>query len=332
MARRKSTRKKSPNSLKSLSLGGDETPATREQFDQDIEGNVYAQCELQNVGIFYFVFGDPVEGDREERSDIWLKFYNNKENVVHSSAHSIMMASRDSTDTCFAIDQDTFLFSGFLLTLDNAWSTVDFRKFDSHIESGMADFLTGQTSIHKTGLSRIRQDSEPDFTLICEDGDKIEVHRSVMEGLWPFFKGMMVSKNMREIEQKRRVKLSMPKTTLEALVRYLYGEVLDLTLMDAANLILYAQRYELPELVQLATTWLKREQEHVDIEQAIYLWRKSLEAENDHVRDFASKKIEQMMPEVEDFDDQIQHLKKNELISLFSDVSVAMSRKRRKVE
>lgn len=86
----------------------------------------------------------------------------------------------------------------------------------------MADQLANLTSVQETGLARINQRAETDFALECDEGHQIGVQRSVMEGLWPFFKGMMGS-NTKEVTDKK-LKLSMPKSTQEVLVQYLYGE------------------------------------------------------------------------------------------------------------
>ncbi|KAG5366419.1 hypothetical protein CJU89_0843 [Yarrowia sp. B02] len=122
--------------------------------------------------------------------------------------------------------------------------------------------------------------------------------------------------NMKEATQKT-VKLPMAKKTLEVILQYLYGERLNLTFGDAARLIVFAQMYDLPELLELATAF------------TVYLWRKSFEAQNDDVREYASKRIEELRPEVEDFDAKIEHLDKTELIAFFSDVSYTMSKRRK---
>ncbi|KAG5360696.1 hypothetical protein CJU89_3777 [Yarrowia sp. B02] len=185
-----------------------------------------------------------------------------------------------------------------------------------------ASAVNSLTTIHETGLSQIRGTADTDFTLECDGGAKIQVHRAVLEGLWPFFKRMMDS-NMKE-ETQKKLKLPMPRSTLEALLRYMYGEDLDFEFRDAANLIVFAQMYDIPELLELADGEV--ECTPMDIGQAIYVWRKSFEAQNEDVRDYASSRREELMPEVEDFDGEIVNLKKVELIALFSDTMSARKR------
>lgn len=96
-------------------------------------------------------------------------------------------------------------------------------QLNKQVKLDMADHLSEQTTVHKTGLARIREIAETDFTLLRDGGEKIEVHRSVMEGLWPFLPGSDGFQHERGDPEKVK-----PKSTLEALVRYLYGEKLDL--------------------------------------------------------------------------------------------------------
>lgn len=38
-----------------VTVGGTKTPCTREEFDKQIYGRIYSQCDLKDVGTFYFV-------------------------------------------------------------------------------------------------------------------------------------------------------------------------------------------------------------------------------------------------------------------------------------
>lgn len=63
----------------------------------------------------------------------------------------------------------------------------------------------------------------------------------------------------------------------------------------------------------------------MNFSQAITLWRKSLEAQNESVKEYASEKVAKMIQQVEDFDGEMEHLTKTELVSLFSDVANRMT-------
>lgn len=259
-----------------------------------------------------------------------MKFYNSDDEELHTSHASVFSRRRGSQDICVAVSHNTFLFHNLVAAMNDDWSSVNCTQLptDSTVKNAMIDILSGQTSIHKTGLSRIRSSADTDFTLQSEDGEKVQVHKSVMEGLWPFFRGMVDSK-MEESTHKN-VKLSMPKSTLEEVVRYLYGEELQFHFEDAANLVVSAQLYDLPELLERATKKIKGVT--MTLEQALYLWKKSFEAQNLNVRNYASKRISKLMTEIDDFNDKIEHLEKNELLVLFQDVSQALSAKRQKIE
>lgn len=143
-----------------------------------------------------------------------------------------------------------------------------------------------------------------------------------MEALWPFFKGMVES-NMQESSDKR-VKLSMPNSTMDVLVRYLYGEKLNLQLEDAANLIVSAQMYNLPVL-DIATTKVKSVTPA--IQQATSLWRKAFEAKSEDIMGYYAGKIVSLIPRTSDFSAQIATLENSEVASFFSDVAVAMTKR-----
>lgn len=312
----------STKSIKDLNIGGVKTPCTREEFDKQIEGKVRARCPLKDVGTFYFVYGEVNSVDTRGRYNIYLKFYNEEENMVHTSLDSPFISMTGRYHTGVAIDQTTFTFDSCLVVMDPTWTNGTIANLSDQSKSTLITHWSKQTTVHKTGLSRIRDTADSDFTLESDDGSTVSVHKSVLEGLWPFFKGMVDSK-MEETANKR-VKLNMPKSTMDVLVRYLYGEDLNLKFDDAANLIVYAQMYDLPELLDLATEKVK--QVTLSIQQAIYLWRKAFEAKNDSVRTYSANKIEGLIPQTKDFNAQIESLEKIELLSLFSDVASAMAK------
>lgn len=82
--------------------------------------------------------------------------------------------------------------------------------------------------------------------------------------------------------------------------------------------------YNLPELLDIATTEVKSVAH--TIQQAIYLWRKAFEAKNEDVRGYSAGKIEGLIPKTSDFNGEIESLEKSEVVSLFSDVAVAMAK------
>ncbi|AOW00144.1 hypothetical protein B0I73DRAFT_131566 [Yarrowia lipolytica] len=304
-------------------IGGKRTECTREDFEDEIKDRIVAQCSLKDVGIFYIVL---CERKGPGWLSVCLQFYNDEEGVVHRSGVLGWWRRKPKTGaTCFAIDQNTFLFDSTLLLLDANWETCSSRRFSAQTRLGMAHFLTKQTSVHSTGLSRIRNTAGSDFKLMSEEGETVEVHKAVLQGVWPFFRDMLRVKQ--ENEPQHRIKLPMPKSTLDVLMSYLYGEELQMEFHDAANLILNARMYNLPELLELAKTKVKSEP--MDFQQALLLWQKSFRAQDEQVRDHASARIQQLMPAVDDFKREIQHLEKDELVALFSDVSVAMAGKMR---
>lgn len=285
----------------------------RIQFYTEVKDYCY-ECVEQGVGTYYFV------NKGSHLSYTWFDLAEEEQTTFTNNTHNIRKGIH--------LGNNTFLLSGYLLQINEASSNCTVRAVNAQTQEDLSNYYVNQTSVHKTGLSRVRQTAEPDFSLKTETGEEIRVHKAVLEGLWPFFKGM-VGSNMKEVADET-ASFPMPKSTLEATVRYLYGEDLELTFEDAANLIVFAQMYGLPELLEIATNKVKAVT--MDIDQSVLLWRKSFEAKNDDVKDYTSTEIEKLMPEVDNFNAKIEHLEKLELVSLFQDVSMAMSNKKRKID
>lgn len=304
-------------SSKDLEIGGTKTKCTREGFDAELAmNNVCSQCTLQDVGTFYFPVFPPSSKDTDKKYTAHVLFYNQDEGMAHVSTGMPFSSPRELKQSCHAIDQNTFVFDSFMITLNEEWTVYNVIRLSHQFKNVLAGVLFKQTDVQRTGLSRIKKTAATDFTLVSDDGKAVFVHKSVLEGLWPFFK-VMVDSNMEE-RYSKRVTLSMPKSTLDVLVQYLYGEELDLHFEDAANLIVCAQMYDLPELLDIASEKVK--QETLTIQQAIHLWHKAFEANNDDIREYAAGKIEGLNPKTADLDAQIEEFDKNELVSLFCDV------------
>ena len=149
------------------------------------------------------------------------------------------------------------------------------------------------------------------------------MHKAVLAPLWPFFKGLLDSE-MKEASESE-AKLDVPKTTLEVIIRYLYGQELELGFADAARLVVAAQMYDLPELLEIAVQ--KVTLSDMGIQGAIMAWRLAYEAKNDTVRNHCAGKIQGMMPKCDDFAQQVDDLTKEELQYLVHDLALAMKSK-----
>lgn len=307
------------------------TSCAGDNFLKNIRDNAHCERKLGGFGTFYLYYTHPVApGDKK-----WclrLAFFSEESKQIYTSSVAVFASEKIPGSRMTVIDMSTFLVDNALVKMNEDWSNWSYRQLDSQTVAEITDHLCHQsglhTSIHKTGLAQIHENAESDFCLKSEDGQPIRVHKTVLEGLWPFFRGMVESK-MKEVAQKC-VKLPVPKSTLDVMVRYFYGEDLELELDDAANLIVAAQMYDLPELLDIAVTKVKSEE--MDVSQAVYVWQKSFEAQNEDLRSVASKRIEELMPDTDNFDDSIQHLAKKQLVCLFQDISTAMPSKRRKGE
>ncbi|KAG5357819.1 hypothetical protein CJU89_4295 [Yarrowia sp. B02] len=179
---------------------------------------------------------------------------------------------------------------------------------------------TTPASIQKDGLSRVRGGIEGDYTLKSREGETIKVHKAVVAPLWPFFKGLLDS-DMKEASENE-AELKVPTSTLEVIVRYLYGQDLELSFPDAANLVVAAQMYDLPELLEIAIEKITKTT--IDLTEAVMAWRLGFEAKNPVVRKHCAGKVKSLMPTSDNFAEQIDDLSKEELQYLLHDISVSM--------
>lgn len=299
---------------------------TREAFDAEIKDNIHSSCVLWGVGEFYFVYGDYQASSTIKRREVHLYFYNEALKQKHSSP-DYLFYHQVVPGKSLAINENTFFFDGFawgyILTLRDNWRSPVYEQFGNDIQQRLADFYNPQTSIQKKGLAKIRLGSPGDFVLVSEEGTEIKVHKSVMIALWPFFAKMMQS-NMKEATDNE-LELPMPKAVLDEIVGYLYGHYIYPPFDVAAQLVVFAQMYDLPELLDMAIKKVKSV--NMKIGQAILLWQKSFEAGNDELKVYAASKLHKAMPNMSNFNEQIEGLEKDQLISLFQDLCIAMAKK-----
>lgn len=126
------------STISDLDIGGDETPCTKAEFDRQIYGNIHSQCELENVGTFYFV----LEGDQSPKymvhQRVSLKFFDEDEGMVHTSDVELW-AKKDATK-CVAVARNMFIFNGNLMTLNDSWTRVKYLKLDEDSHTRITDF------------------------------------------------------------------------------------------------------------------------------------------------------------------------------------------------
>ncbi|KAG5354764.1 hypothetical protein CJU89_6555 [Yarrowia sp. B02] len=208
-------------------IGGKHIRRTREQFEAAIAGAVVCEMPLDHVGTFYLVRG--------RADEVYLNFYNDATNTMHSSWHPIMTLSAPKVSG-HALGTSTFLLDNRLFELEDNWSKVRFME----VSAAVRERLLMQAG---KALGRIRDAGKPDFTLLSSDGHKVEVQACLLKSLWPWF-GTMLNANMAETALKR-VSLEMRRSTIEVVLRYLYEEPLDCGFEDAVSLICSAQMYDL---------------------------------------------------------------------------------------
>lgn len=263
---------------------------------------------MKDVGPFYFVFGEP-HGTDKGRYKVYLKFYASERQVMHTSSCSVFNYSKHPL-SIFAIDSHTFFMgtSQFLM-LDEHWSSVVLS--DAHIgREKLGRLLSSQP---ESQLGKLRTGSPGDFQLKSSDGDLIDVHRNVLVSLWPFF-AAAVNADMKEADEKV-LELQCPTSTLEVIVRCVYEQDLELEFTDAANLVVVAQMYGLPDLLEIATDTIESPKNSFD--ELLTVREKSQEAQNKGLKSFCAKHMKSAMVEQKE---KIAELPKDDLLDLLMDI------------
>lgn len=320
-----------------LQIGGDRLECTKAKFDAFLKNRLITSCTLDNVGTFHFVCGEEVSGGGFTRP--YLVYYNEKQGVLHTSHFLCYTVKHGSHPKCVAIDQNTFVFKNdgvdgdelhhYLVSLSDCWMMSSHHRFALGSESKLLRLIDAElleprlTEVHRTGLLRIRRASGGDVTLISNEGDWKKVHSTVLVGISSYFEALL--KWNQSEETPNELTVDIPTSTLEVLVRYIYGEELQMAFVDACELIPFAQMSCLPELAHLALQWLKPHPPK-DVFQAVFLWRKSFEARNCTMRALAAGYIVEFLPSCADDIEETWEMQPEEQFYLWKDVATATRR------
>lgn len=291
---------------------GIQKPCTPEQLKEETK-ELYSKCFLKDVGTFYFTYGGPNQG-KKGWFLVFLHFYDEERQVLHTSSQNCMIATRELRPS-FSVDICTFLVgypeNPAILVMARDWKTSKFKR----VREGrrvLVEALVGESS-----LSKIREGTSGDFQLKSIDGSCIKVHTTVVAPLWSFFATALES-NMKEAVNKT-MKIQTTASTLEVIVRYFYEQDLKMTLQDAANLIVAAKMYILPELLEIATDFIQKQD--LSAQEALTVWEKCKEANNDDLRHYCASKMKTKMPGVTQSRERIAKMTKPDILKLFMDIS-----------
>ncbi|RDW23525.1 hypothetical protein B0I72DRAFT_142442 [Yarrowia lipolytica] len=163
--------------------------------------------------------------------------------------------------------------------------------------------LTGHTTIQESGLSLVRTKCAPNFSIKGSDEETVEVFTPVLTAVWPFFETMLI----------------------EAMLRYLHGQDLNLHFDEAVELVMVAQMYQLPELLAIVERFFRSFD--TAITQAMILWRKCCAAGNDELRGLAVSQIQMLMSNTLSFSESINELSRDEMMLLLRDLAAEASKR-----
>lgn len=303
-------------------------PCTPEELEKEI-ALLCAKCTLAEMGTFYFCFEIPAGQPFIENTvlPVVLKYYDSSKGVLHTSRVSCFKGTRVHRSVV-AVDRSTFVIttpsSNYFIMLSNSWDSCKVVFFDEGRERLLEAALQQSHEMKtktETRLSKIRTGTPGDFQLKSTDGELIAVHTSVLVPQWQFF-AAAVQSDMKEKEEKV-LEIQAPKSTLEVIVRHFYEQDLQLQFADAANLIVVAQMYDLPELLGIATDKIKSHKKNVA--QNLTAWQKSLEAKNEDLRKYAAGEMQRQMKDVVKNKERIDDMSKEDVVMMLMDMSLSAS-------
>lgn len=168
---------------------------------------------------------------------------------------------------------------------------IDAATYQKHLNGGVNVKSVPKRAPHN--LSEVRKMSDDvDFHIECLDGVRIPVHSLILKTYWPFFKAMMQNDC---VESNDKVlKLDYPADWVEVLVSFIYGQDVKMDFEQATGLLIVAEMYQLPKLVEMATEEImssSSSNDSISLEDALTGWKRAFEAHNDQVTAFLAGKV-----------------------------------------
>lgn len=154
-----------------------------------------------------------------------------------------------------------------------------------------------------------------DFTIVCKDGNQIQVHSSILTTFWPFFKKMM-SNDCKERTDKT-LELDFETDLVKMMMAFIYKQQIDPNLFQALSLIYLASLYMLPELEELASNSIREKMEtETSLEILIDGWEMCRET-NSELQQLFAKRIAHCKPR--DSSELFKGMEQEKLVELFFD-------------
>lgn len=110
------------------------------------------------------------------------------------------------------------------------------------------------TLLGDSSFPKIRPGTPGDFNIKSEEGDLVSVHTTVLKPLWSFFSSAL-------------------QATFEVIVRFFYDQDLNMNYSDAANFVVVAPMYDIPDpLLQQAIRFI--EDRDMTVKEKLTVWKR----------------------------------------------------------
>lgn len=175
----------------------------------------------------------------------------------------------------------------------------------------------GPVTLDCPGLKTVLDNKEAsDFAIVCKDGERIQVHISILSSYWPFFKKMM-GNDCKERSDKT-LKLDFSPDIVKLMVAFIYKQQFPLTLNQAVALLQLSDMYMLPDMGELSTNTIRQKiKTEKSLEVLIDGWESCREANNSELQQLFAKRIAACKPR--DNGELFKSMDQEKLMELFFD-------------
>lgn len=155
-----------------------------------------------------------------------------------------------------------------------------------------------------------------DFTIVCKDDEKIQVHSSIISSFWPFFNKMM-SNDCKE-RTDRSLILDFEVDLVKLMISFIYKQHLSLTLVQAIALLQLSDMYLLPDMGTLASSTIREKiKTETNLEVFVDGWEICRETNNSELQQLFAKRIAHC--KLRDNSEIFEGMDQEKLVELFFD-------------
>lgn len=303
---------------------GDELDFTPERFQNWLSLWHHKKCHLKDWGYFYFTF-EKDDPENPNQKEVYLSFYNEKKQRLHSSPFPVFSSPENAKWRVSAFDYCTFVITDYwkgstFLIMDNRWVTSK-TVGATQARYGLMKALYSQSGgPNAHSLVPCRYAFPGDIFLISNDGYSVYVHSHIVDQYRKLLADALKSHVLKRLPRNRSLQLDCSAEVLEALVRFLYEEKLNLSVETAYKLITSPlQKVFIPKELQLMA--VRELMKHgKTFEGSLHGWKKNKKAGKDRLRKNCARELTQKISNLAVLKGKLDRMSKEDLVTLIIDI------------